>query len=132
MGGKSSGTKAKPKFKSYAEARKDREKFRKKLVRAMERSVMLLVFCSVYNVKTFFHEGRGAGAGVIGIISQTRVLGVKRDQGMKRMKSVNDGQNVEWVHLLPPIILPILLSMLSLLTDGIYAYIYCYVVRALL
>ena len=34
MGGKSSGTKAKPKFKSYAEARKDREKFRKKLVRA--------------------------------------------------------------------------------------------------
>ena len=50
VGGKSSGTKAKPKFKSYAEARKDREKFRKKLVRAMERSVMLLVFCSVYNV----------------------------------------------------------------------------------
>ena len=50
MGGKSSGTKAKPKFKSYAEARKNREKFRKKLVRAMERSVMLLVFCSVYNV----------------------------------------------------------------------------------
>ena len=81
--------------------------------------------------KLFFHEGRGAGAGA-GIISQTRVLGVKRDQGMKRMKSVNDNQNVEWVHLLPPIILPILLSMLSLLTDGIYAYIYCYVVRALL
>ena len=32
VGGKASGTKAKPKFKSYAEARKDREKFRKKLV----------------------------------------------------------------------------------------------------
>ena len=31
VGGKTS-TKAKPKFKSYAEARKDREKFRKKLV----------------------------------------------------------------------------------------------------
>ena len=46
MGGKSSGTKAKPKFKSYAEARKDREKFRKKLVRAMEQSSKLLVSCS--------------------------------------------------------------------------------------
>ena len=66
---------------------------------------------------------------MIGIISQTRVLGVKRAQGMK---SVNDDQNVEWVHLLPPLIPPILLSMLSLLTDGIYAYIYCYVVRVLL
>ena len=32
MGGKGSSGKAKPKFKSYAEARKDREKFRKKLV----------------------------------------------------------------------------------------------------
>jgi dynein heavy chain len=32
VGGKASA-KAKPKFKSYAEARKDREKFRKKLVR---------------------------------------------------------------------------------------------------
>ena len=32
MGGKGGGGKAKPKFKSYAEARKDREKFRKKLV----------------------------------------------------------------------------------------------------
>ena len=32
MGGKGGGAKAKPKFKSYAEARKDREKFRKKLV----------------------------------------------------------------------------------------------------
>ena len=32
VGGKGGGAKAKPKFKSYAEARKDREKFRKKLV----------------------------------------------------------------------------------------------------
>ena len=32
VGGKGSSGKAKPKFKSYAEARKDREKFRKKLV----------------------------------------------------------------------------------------------------
>ena len=36
MGGKGGGTKAKPKFKSYAEARKDREKFRKKLVTKMQ------------------------------------------------------------------------------------------------
>ena len=35
MGGKGGGGKAKPKFKSYAEARKDREKFRKKLVRKL-------------------------------------------------------------------------------------------------
>ena len=42
VGGKGGGGKAKPKFKSYAEARKDREKFRKKLVRKLLLWMMLI------------------------------------------------------------------------------------------
>ena len=42
VGGKGGGGKAKPKFKSYAEARKDREKFRKKLVRKLLLWMMMI------------------------------------------------------------------------------------------
>ena len=56
VGGKGGGGKAKPKFKSYAEARKDREKFRKKLVRKCDAEWITLVKVELIMVELIMVE----------------------------------------------------------------------------
>ena len=75
MGGKGGGGKAKPKFKSYAEARKDREKFRKKLVRKCDAEWIklvkeeLIMLRDVFRKKKrlFFYKSYKKGGGVISV-----------------------------------------------------------------